>query len=327
MQFYQALQERLSRVPGVRLVGAAVTLPIGGDDFGSGYTVEGRPPVDPADRPHAGFQVVAPGYFAAMGIPLKEGRDVRPSDTRDTGNLVALVNETFARDAWPGQDPVGRRFRPDGADGWTRVIGLVGDIRHLGPSVPPRPEFYLPDSQRSFAFMAFVVRTDVEPHALVPSIRRAAAELDPNLPLANVRTMDEHVQRALARPRFLSVLVGAFGVLAVTLALIGIYAMMAWAVSERRQEIAIRMALGARRSAVAGMVLRKALVLSGAGILAGLAGARLAAGTLGGLLYGIQPTDPLTFGVTALLVGLVALAACYVPARRAIHIDPVALLR
>jgi putative ABC transport system permease protein len=327
VQFYEALQQRLSQVPGVRSVGASVTLPIGGDDFATTYHPEGRSFAGTASLPRAGYQVVTPGYFAAMGIPLKAGRDVRMSDTRQSEQVV-LVNEQLAREIWPGEDAVGKRLKLDAAEtGWTRVVGVVGDIRHLGPATPPRAEMYQPGSQRSFPFMAFVVRTVGAPYAVAPAIRRAAAELDPSLPLAGLKTMDEHVQRALAKPRFFSTLVTVFGALAVTLALIGIYAMMAWSVSERRQEFAIRLALGARSSVLVAMVVRQALALAAIGVVAGLAGARAASGVLTGLLFGVQPTDPSAFALTALIVCLVALGACYVPVRRALRVDPVSLLR
>jgi putative ABC transport system permease protein len=327
VQFYEALQARLARVPGVRAVGAAVTLPIGGDDFGTGYLAEGVAVPDPNALPRAGYQVVHPGYFGAMGIPIKAGRDVRSSDTREAPPVV-VVNEAFAREAWPGQDPIGKGVKFDAADqAWTRIVGVVGDIRHLGPSTPPRAELYQPDSQRSFPFMAFVVRTETDPRAFVPSLRRAAAELDPALPLAGLKTMDEHLQRSLSKPLFFSTLVTAFGALAVTLALIGIYAMMAWSVSERRQEFAIRLALGARGSEVVTMVLRKAFILAGVGIVAGLGAARAATGLLAGMLLGIQPTDPAPFFVTAIVVAAVAVIACGIPARRALRVDPVNLLR
>ena len=327
VQFYEALQQRLSQVPGVRAVGAAVTLPIGGDDFGTQYLAEGVPLSRPHDAPHAGFQVVTPGYFAAMGIPLKAGRDVRASDTREAAPVV-LINEQLAREAWPGQDPIGKGIKLDANDqAWMRVAGVVGDIRHLGPWTPPRPEVYLPDSQRSFSFMAFVVRTEADPKTVVPSLRRAVSELDPDLPLAGLRTMDEHLERSLSKPKFFSTLVTTFGLLAVTLALVGIYAMMAWSVSERRREFAIRLALGARRQVLVGMVVRQALILAAIGIAAGLLGARAATGVLTGLLFGIQPTDPSAFALTAAIVGGVALAACYVPVRRAIRVDPAGLLR
>jgi predicted permease len=327
VQFYEALQQRLAQVPGVRAVGAAVTLPIGGDDFGTGYRAEGVPVPDPNNEPHAGFQVVTPGYVAAMGIPLKAGRDVRASDTREAAPVV-LVNEQLAREAWPGQDPIGKGIKFDANDpAWMRVVGVVGDIRHLGPWTPPRPEVYQPDSQRSFPFMAFVVRTEADPNALVPSLRRAVAELDPTLPLGRLQTMDEHLARSLSKPKFFSTLVTVFGALAVTLALIGIYAMMAWSVSERRQEFAIRLALGAGNGVLIGMVVRQALILAAIGVAAGLLGARAATGVLAGLLFGIQPTDPAAFALTAAIVSAVALAACYIPVRRAIRVDPVSLLR
>ena len=327
VQFYAELRQRLSQVPGVRAVGAAVTLPIGGDDFGTTYLAEGVPVPDPNNPPHGGFQVVTPGYFAAMGIPVKAGRDVRASDTGEAAPVV-LINEQLAREAWPGQDPIGKGIKFDATDqAWMRVVGVVGDIRHLGPSTPPRPELYQPDSQRSFPFMAFVVRTEAFPDAVVPSLRRAVAELDPTLPLGRLQTMDEHLARSLSKPKFFSTLVTVFGALAVTLALIGIYAMMAWSVTERRQEFAIRMALGARGSALTAMVLRRALGLAAIGIAAGLVAARAATGVVAGLLFGVRPTDPSAFALTAVIVAAVALGACYVPVRRAIRVDPVSLLR
>jgi predicted permease len=326
VQFYDELQQRLLRVPGVRAVGAAVTLPIGGDDFATGYIAEGHPPANPRTLPRVGFQIVTPGYFAAMGMPLKQGRDVRASDTRDS-ELVVVINETLARQAWPNEDALGRRVQLGPSEPWMRVVGIVGDIRHLGPMTPPRPELYQAVGQRSMPFMAFVVRTEADPAATVPSLRRAAAELDPTLPLGGLRTMDEHLARSLSKPRFLTTLVGAFGALAVTLALIGIYAMMAWSVNERKQEFAIRSALGARGMTLSRLVLGKALILAAVGIAAGLAAAWLATGILSGLLYGIAPHDPAAFVLTPLIVGLVAVAACYVPVRRAIRVDPVSLLR
>jgi putative ABC transport system permease protein len=326
VQFYDALQRRLEAVPGVVSAGSAVTLPIGGDDFGTSFLVEGRPTPQPGSEPHAGYQIVMPGFFKAMGIPIVGGRDVRDSDTR-TSPRVALVNETLARQQWPGEDPIGRRVRFDDENAWMTVVGIVGDIRHLGPAVPPRAELYQPSSQRSFPFMAFVVRTAGDPYAAMPTLRRAAAELDPSLPLANVKTMDEHIARALARPRFVSTLVTAFGALALVLAIVGIYGVMAWSVSERMREFAIRLALGVRGAALVRVVLGKALVLAGAGIVAGLIGARAATGVLSGMLYGIKATDALSFAASALAVVLVALAACYLPARRALRADPITLLR
>jgi ABC-type antimicrobial peptide transport system permease subunit len=175
--------------------------------------------------------------------------------------------------------------------------------------------------------MAFVVRTAGDPYAAVPTLRRAAAELDPSLPLANVKTMDEHIARALARPRFVSTLVTAFGALALALAIVGIYGVMSWSVAERMREFAIRLALGVRGPALVRAVLGKALLLAAAGIAAGLIGARAATGVLTGMLYGIQATDAASFAGSACAVVLVALAACVIPARRALRADPITLLR
>jgi putative ABC transport system permease protein len=326
VQFYEALQRRLEAVPGVISAGSAVTLPIGGDDFGTAYLVEGRPAPKPGDEPHAGYQIVMPGFFKAMGIAVTAGRDVRDSDTR-TSPRVALINETLARQQFAGDDPIGRRVRFDDEGEWMTIVGVVGDIRHLGPGVPPRPELYQPSTQRSFPFMAFVVRTAGDPYAAVPALRRAAAELDPSLPLANVKTMNDHIARVLAQPRFVSTLVTAFGALALTLAIVGIYGVMSWSVSERQKEFAIRLALGVRRGTLLGLVLKKAALLAAAGIVAGLLGARAASSVLGGLLYGVRPTDATTYAAAAAAVVLIAFAACYLPARRALRADPVTLLR
>jgi putative ABC transport system permease protein len=326
VQFYDALQRRLEAVPGVIAAGSAVTLPIGGDEFGTGYAVEGRPAPKPGDEPHAGYQVVMPGFFTAMGIPVKAGRDVRDSDTH-ASPPVALINETLARQQFAGVDPIGRRVRFDDEGEWMTIVGVVGDIRHLGPGVPPRPELYQPSAQRSFPFMAFVVRTAGDPYSAVPALRRAAAELDPSLPLANVKTMDDHIARALAQPRFVSSLVTAFGALALVLAIVGIYGVMSWSVAERKKEFAIRLALGVRGSALFGLVLKKAALLATLGIVAGLVGARAASGILAGLLFGVQPTDRVAYAAATAIVVVIALAACCLPARRALRADPVTLLR
>jgi putative ABC transport system permease protein len=326
VEFYEALQRRLETVPGVIAAGSAVTLPIGGDDFGTGYFVEGRPIPRPGDESHAGYQVTMPGYFKAMGIPVRRGRDFSAKDAR-TSLPVALVNETLARQQWPGADPIGRRIRFNADETWMTVVGVVGDIRHSGPAVPPRAELYQPAAQRSFPFTAFVVRTALDPYAMAGTIRQAAAELDPSLPLANMKSMDEHVTAALARPRFVSTLIAAFGLLALTLAIVGVYGVMAWAVSERRREFAIRMALGARGSTLVALVLRKGAVLALIGGVAGLGAARALTGLLRGLLFGVAPSDPAAFAIAAMVLVVALASACAVPAGRATQMDPAALLR
>jgi putative ABC transport system permease protein len=328
VQFYTSVLERLRAQPGVVAAGAAVTLPIGGDTFSTRYLVDGAPLPVAGAEPSAGYQIVTPGYFDTLGTPVRAGRDVREADGADAP-LVVLVNDTLARQAWPDRHPVGRRVRfGRGADApWHTVIGVVADVRHTGPSAPPRPEIYQPLAQRPFGSMAFVVRTSTDPAALVPLVRRAIADLAPGLALAKVATMDEHVERALSRPRFLSTLVAAFGALALALALVGIYGVMSYAVTERRQEIAIRMALGAQRGAILRMVLRRATLLSALGVTGGIAAAWAMTGIVSGLLFGIQPTDVPTFAAASLGLAMVSIMVAALPAWRASRNTAESLLR
>lgn len=327
VEFYNQTLAEISALPGVRAAGAAVTLPIGGDDFAAGFLIEGRPVPAPGQEPRAGYQVVTPGYFHAMGIPIVSGRDFRPGDTREAPPS-AMVNQTFARQQWPGEEAIGRRFKIGrGTDTWMTVVGVVGDIRHLGPATPPRPEFYQPHSQNSFPFMAFVVRTTGDPHSVVPSIRSAVARLDPSQPISGASTMEEHITRSLSRPRFMSTLVTVFGALALGLSIVGIYGVMSYSVAQRTREIAIRSALGARASDLMRLILSKALWLSAAGIVVGVAGALALSRVLGGLLFDVQPTDPLTYTTVAVLLATVAPSAAAIPAWRAMRIDGTKVLR
>lgn len=325
--FYDDALRAIATLPGVISAGAAVTLPIGGDDFAAGFTIEGRPVPPPGQEPRAGYQVVTPGYFRTMGIPIVAGRDFRPADTRDA-LPVALINQTFARQQWPGEDSVGRRLKIGrGSGGWMTIIGVVGDIRHLGPATPPRPEFYQPHSQNSFSFMAFVVRTQGAPEALVASIRAAITSLDPGQPISGVHTMEEHIATALSRPKLLSTLVAGFGVLALLLAIVGIYGVMAYAVTQRTREIAIRSALGASAREVMRMVLARAVWLAAVGVACGLALTVAASRALAGLLFDVTPTDAPTYAAVVLLLAAVALMAAAIPAFRATRIEGSQALR
>jgi predicted permease len=303
-----------------------VTLPIGGDTFGSSYAVEGQPTPAPGQEPNAGFQIVTPGYFAAIGMHVLEGRDFSPSDTATAPPVVA-VNETFAKLAWPGGAAVGRRIRTSADGPWLTVVGLVNDMRHGGPAAPPRPEFYQPLAQQPFSSMAFVVRTAGDPERLVPAIRREVAALDPSLPLSKVATMEEHVERALSASRVMSTLVGAFGALALALAIVGIYGVMSYSVTERTRELAIRAALGATRHDVLGLVVGKAMILAACGVAIGLLAAVLLSRTIAGLLFGVGALDVATFTAAAGLLLVVALLAALVPAVRAMRVDGSLVLR
>jgi putative ABC transport system permease protein len=324
--FYDEALDAIRRLPDVNAAGAAVTLPIGGDDFSAGYVAEGRPLPPPGQRSSAGYQVVTPGYFAAMGIPVLAGRDFTPADHR-TAMPVVIVNRTFASIEWPGRDPIGRRIRTSDDGPWMTVVGVVGDVRHRGPSVAPRPEFYQPHTQRSFSFMAFVVRTRHDPVQSVPLIRAEISRLDPLQPVSRVATMDEHLARALSRPRLMFTLVAAFGVLALTLSVVGIYGVMAYFVTQRTREIAIRMALGAPAATVVAMIVSRTALLAAIGVAAGLGGAAVFARALSGLLFGIGSLDATTFLVSAALLAGTCLAAGAIPALRATRIDGVEALK
>jgi predicted permease len=326
--FYTETLDAIRALPGVREAGAAVTLPIGGDDFNTQYTVEGRPIPTPAEQPSAGFQIVTPSYFATMGIPLVSGRDFHASDAHDA-QPVAIVNETLARRQWPNENPLGKRIRigRDESNPWMTIVGLVGDIRHLGPATPPRAELYQPFTQNPFSWMAFVVRTTGDPRSVVAPIRSAIARLDPMQPISRVSTMQEHVERSLARPHFMSTLIAAFGGLALLLSIVGIYGVMAYSVSQRTREIAIRAALGARRSDVLRLVLVKALWLSVAGIVAGLSASAAMTGILADQLFGVTPADPTTYAIVVSALIVVALAAGAIPAARAMRIDAATALK
>jgi putative ABC transport system permease protein len=323
--FYEQALERIRSLPDVAAAGAAVTLPIGGDDFSASYTIQGRA-VAPGHEPSAGYQVVTPGYFAATRIPIVAGRDFNTSDVHDSAPVV-LINQTLAQREWPGQDPIGQHLRV-GADGsWMTIVGVVGDVRHMGPATAPRPEFYQPYTQRSFSFMAFVVRTRHDPASVASSIRSEILQLDPAQPISNVASMAEHVDRALSRPRFMSTLIGAFGALALGLSIVGVYGVMAYSVTQRTREIAIRMALGARAASVIGMILSKTARLTILGLAIGVTGAIALSRVLSGLLFAVRPWDLPTFFAASLLLGAAALTAGAIPAIRATRIDCIEVLK
>jgi putative ABC transport system permease protein len=324
--FHAEVLRRVETIPGVVRAGAAVTLPIGGDTFASSYAVEGAPAPRPGEEPNAGLQIVTPGYFDAIGMRVVNGRDFSDSDSADAPRVVA-VNQALAKQAWPGGDAIGRRMRTDPDEPWLTVVAVVSDMRHGGPAAAPRPEFYQPLAQRPFSSMAFVVRTLGDPSKIVPAVRREVASLDPALPVSKVATMEEHVARALSAPRVMSTLVAAFGALALALAIVGIYGVMSYAVTERTRELAIRAALGASRRDVLRIVMGKALTLAGCGIGAGLIAAVLVCRTMAGMLFGIPALDLATFVTASIALLAIALLAALVPAIRAMRVEASQVLR
>ncbi|MCY1021024.1 ABC transporter permease [Pyxidicoccus sp. MSG2] len=325
--FFQDVVARVEALPGVKSAAAVVTLPFDGNDISLALFIEGRPAAEPGPQRTLGLQMVTPGYFRTLGIPLRQGRDFASTDTADTGPVV-LVNAAAVRKFWPGQDPLGQRVRigsPE--DGWRTVVGVVDDVRHGGPTAEPRAELYVPIMQSTFPSMQFVARTEGEPLALAAAVRSAVAELDADLPVSQVRTLDAVVASATARPRFLSALVGVFAALALLLAGVGLYGVIAYMARQRTQEIGIRMALGARPEDVLRLVLGRGMRLAVLGVGLGLLAAWAATRVLGSMLHGVSATDPLTFGSLALLVLGVTMVATWLPARRATRVDPLVALR
>lgn len=326
--FYERVLERVRAIPGVTAAGMAVTLPIGGDDFGAPVTIDGRPLPREGDEPSAGLQMVSPDYFRAAGMRIVAGRDVSLSDTRDRPR-VSVVNQAFAAQHWPGEHALGKRFRVgrDTSQPLIEVIGIVENIRHLGPATAPRPEFYEPYTQVSFSFMSVLVRTDGDPAALAAPIRAAVAAIDPAQPVAGLMPMTVHLRNALAEPRLLSALTSLFGGLALVLAAIGIYGVMAWSVTVRTNEFGVRLALGARPRAILRQVLTEGMLVVATGCVAGVAAAAAVSQAIASFLFETPALDPAAYTVALAVVAIAALLALIVPALRATQIDPIRALR
>ncbi|HSR69785.1 MAG TPA: ABC transporter permease [Acidobacteriota bacterium] len=336
--FYEDLVDRLQALPGVESVSYSYSLPFTGNTFRQTIVVEGQEP-QPGEREWAGTVIVGPRHFETLGIPLLKGRDFSRED-RLASAPVAIVNQAMARRYWPQESALGKRFRRDGGvDGtldttryfrgrsWITVVGVTADVVRLGYEDQPAPEFYVPHAQMPWASTSLVLRTRADPLGLVEPLRRVIAEKDPGIALFGIDSMQQRMDRSVLPQRLRTQLWMLFAVLASSLAVIGVYGVMAFGVSRRTQEIGIRMALGADRLGVLRMILAQGLSLAGLGALIGLVVSLAANRALAGLLYQVTPFDPLTYSLVALLLLAVAALACYLPARRASHVDPLAALR
>jgi putative ABC transport system permease protein len=333
--FYRQVTERLERLPGVTATGAVRMLPLTRTIGDWSITIEGRPLATPNENPNADYQSATPGYFHTVGTTLLRGRLLTSAD-REDAPLVVVINDTMAQRYWPGQDAIGKRFQMGGI-GTTRppmaIVGIVRTSRHNAVVEEPRAEMYLPHAQlpRSVGGpgrgLAIVVKTEQHPLTAVTPLREVVRSIDPNLPLADVRTLDDITARALAAPRFAAWLLGLFAALALTLAAIGTYATISLLVAERAQEIGIRIALGAERNTILRWVLREGLVLAAGGIALGVVGALLLSRVLETLLYGVQALDLVTFTTVPIVLVVVAVLAALTPARRAASMDPAIALR
>jgi putative ABC transport system permease protein len=335
---YPEILERFRALPGVRAAGAINHVPIAGDVWGLPFRIEGRPRPRPGESPVTVYRAVLPGYFSAMRLPILRGRDVSLADTADSAGVV-LVNEFLATHTWPGEDPIGKRIAVDGPDDnptWITVVGVVKNAVRSGWSEGPDNEAYLAFLQRprltdslqsQDAYATFVARTDGDPAALAPSLRAAVRSLDPTLPVSAVQTMPEIVSQANSRARFQTWLLAVFAAAAALLAAVGIYGVMSYAVSKRAREIGVRMALGAKPSEVLRRIVGQGMTVAAAGAVAGIAAALMLTRLMRSLLYGVPPTDLVTYAAVAAGLLVIALVASYVPARRAARIDPAAALR
>jgi putative ABC transport system permease protein len=331
--FYQRLLERVRATPGVKATGAVRSLPLASTIGDFGLRVEGFV-APPGTNPKGDWEIVTEGYFEAMGERLVRGRAITAADTTD-GFLVVLINEEMARRYWGGRDPIGGRLRigGDASRPWLTVVGIVADVRHNGIAEVVKEKFYVPHTQwhksvgNSIRTMSLVVKASGDPLSLAVPLRQTIRTLDPALPVADVRTMDDVVAATLSTPRFTGVLLGVFAALALALSAIGIYGVLSYVVSRRTREIGIRLAIGAGRAQVLRMVLRSGLMLSLCGIAVGLVAAAAATRPMTSLLHGVTPGDPATFAAVAIGLALVALVASLIPAWRATRVDPVVALK
>jgi putative ABC transport system permease protein len=327
-QIYQQLVEKVKTVPGVQSAGAVLSLPLGGDSFnvGRGVLLEGRPAV-PEEGSSAAYLPVTPDYFRTLNIPLKEGRLFTDHDNAQTAKVV-IVNETMARKLWPGQSPVGRNFSIWRDEKFSReVVGVVGDTKS-SLDKESEQQMYVPYAQdATWGSLSFVVRTSGEPTALAGAVREAIKSVDKGAATYNLKTMNDVVSISAAPRRVPMLLLSAFAGVAMLLAMIGIYGITSYYVTQRTHEIGLRMALGAQIGDVLKLVLRRAMLLALGGVVLGVAGAIVVTRYLESLLFGVKPIDVITFAAVALGLVLVALVASLIPARRATKVDPLTALR
>ena len=335
--FVGRVLDRLELIPGVQHAGAVFYLPLGSGDVNGDISLEGSPPAAPGQELMAGYRLVAGDYQNTVGVSLVRGRLLGRSDGVG-GVPAAVVNEALVRKYFGGENPIGRRITfgsPDSTAEWREIVGVVGNVRHLGLTTDPMPEIYVPIQQLAPDFwsifasipISFVVRSDREFSALAPEIRRAIREVDPEQPISGLREAGELLSDAVARQRFSMMLLVLFGSLALTLAAIGVYGVMAYTVSQRTRELGIRLALGARTGSVRTLVLRQGLGIALLGVGLGLGGALALGRLLTSLLYDVSPADPRVLGAAALTLSAVSAFASLVPAIRATRVDPIDALR
>jgi putative ABC transport system permease protein len=331
--FFERLIDGLRTVPGVSAAGVVTDLPLFGGSS-TGVEIDGRPPPLPGQRPLTEYRTISPDYFSAMGMSLTEGRAFTRHDTEDAPGVV-IINETMAARFFNGEEAIGKRVGLSGNPrDWREIVGVVHDVRNYGLDADVKPEVYVPFLQNAPSYLAgvasamnVVVRSTNDPSALANTLRERVQALDKDQPISEIRTMEWYLSDSMAQRRFNMLLLGAFAGLALTLAAVGIYGVISYTVTQRTHEMGIRIALGARDGDILKLIFAQSMLTTLAGIVIGLGAALALTRLLQNLLYQVTATDPFVFGSITLLLLLVAMVATYIPARRAMKVDPITALR
>ena len=326
-EFYSQLMERLKTLPGVTSAGAAAALPLGGSIYRANVQVEGRPPVEKTlgASGHAAVDTVTPEFFTALKIPLKAGRSLDSTDAPN-GVETGVINEAFEHEFFPNESPLGHRVQMGGNE-WRTIVGVVGNTRQDGIASELAPEIFISTEQSPSPYLSLAVRTESDPMSLAPAIREIIASLDKTVPVFGIEKFDDTLASEVAPQQFNMTLLAGFAALALLLSAIGIYGVMAYAVGQRTHEIGIRLALGAVPGNVLQMILLQGAKLAVLGVVIGLGAGLALTRLLTTMLFEVKPTDPLTFTAGALILFTAALAACWIPARRATKVSPLVALR
>jgi putative ABC transport system permease protein len=322
--FYREVFDRVAALPQVQASGAINYVPLSGGLWGQDFTIEGAPPRPRGDFIWAQHRCVNLGYFRAMGIPLVKGRSF---EATDADKDVVIISETMAKRYWPGQDPIGRRFGVNCSDSpchWQSIVGVVGDIKELDAAAEPFASMYFLDTMSS---MTLVIRSAQDPASLIADVRGVIHSIDPDQPLGEVRTMQNLMSESVAPQRLTTLISGLIAALALVLAMVGLYGVIAYSVAQRHHEFGIRMALGAGQKEILKLVVGQGMRVTAFGLVMGLAGAWAVTRLLRTMLYAVEPTDPPVFALVLLVLIAVALFASYWPARRATKVDPLVALR
>ena len=325
--FYKQLQDRLKSLPGVESVSGTTVLPLDGTSNYTSFTIEGRPPLAPGEFLFAEHIGIFPDYFHTLRIPLLKGQEFNAQMGHESTPVV-IINEAMARLHWPNEDPVGKRIFIDYDQGTPReIIGVVSNVKHFGLDAPPKPEMYVPQYQAEYLSSYLTVRTQADPLKLAGAVSQSTREVDPDLPIYNVRTMEETVSVSIARQRFSMLLMGIFAGVAAILSCIGLYGVIAYSVNQRKHEMGIRIALGAQPLHILRLIIGYGLKLALIGVGISLLGAFVLTRILSSLLYGVSATDPIAFAVIAFLLIFMAILSSFIPARKATRVNPIVALR